>query len=320
MPSERTGLSKVPIYPWQVVLPSILTQNQETQSASAAGSASKPDSQMCEDCSKLLSSEVQEIDLKYVIHCTEDWSEDRELGEGGFGKIFKAVDQMARPSVGFAAKRLDCTGDNDQAFLKEITDADIKTLTAFTHPNIIRLLGYCKTENMAVFLYEYEPNGSLDTHLVQDDLASKLSWQGRAKVVNGLLSAIKHLHTYDPRGPCYHRDVKPGNIILTEMGDAKLVDCGLAEMVTIAATRTGKTLSLGSTGLASLGTPGFVCAEYENTGEFNEKSEVYSIGITTLQTLGTLNSNDTAKKSWTRGCARREAGAIIISFERSYSH
>ena len=273
---------------------------------------------MREDRSKLLSSEVHEIDLKYVIHCTEDWSEDRELGEGGFGKIFKAVDQMARPSVGFAAKRLDCSGDNDQAFLKEITDADIKTLTAFTHPNIIRLLGYCKTENMAVLLHEYEPLGSLDAHLVQDDLASKLSWQGRAKVVNGLLSAIKHLHTYDPRGPCYHRDVKPGNIVLTEKGDAKLIDCGLAEMVTIAATRTGKTLSLGSTGLASLGTPGFVCPEYESTGEFNEKSEVYSIGITTLQRLGTLDSHEMAKKQWTCGCTMYGVGVKFLG--PSHSH
>ena len=217
-----------------------------------------------------------------MAQCTADWAEDRKLGGGGggYGKVYKAADRSVSPAIEFAATRLVCQNEEERKMLNKMTDVEIKKLTAFTHPNIIRLLGYCRTEDMMVLLHEYEQLGTVHKHLLRDDLAGKLSWQDRARIVKGLLSAIKHLHTYDPAGPCYHRDVKPGNLVLTESGDAKLFDCGLAQMV-------GGPWLTGDGALGPPGTPGFMCPKYQRTGVFNEKSEVYSIGITILQMLGT---------------------------------
>ena len=243
------------------------------------------------DCSKLLSSKVHEITLEYVRRCTEHWAEHRAFGEGSFLKRYKAVDKRLNPPVEFAANRLKCGRQEDQERLNKMTDAEIKKLTAFTHPNIMRLLGYCRTSEMTVLLYEHEQRGSVHKHLLQDDLASKLSWQDRARIVKGLLSAIQHLHTSNPAGPCYHRDVRPGNIVLTESGDAKLIHCGFAQIVQMT-TAAADMMTVSEQGMAMahsgfLRSLGFMSPRYVRTGKFTEKSEVYSIGVTILQTLGT---------------------------------
>ena len=231
--------------------------------------------------------EDKEVHLDYVLRCTKNWAADRLLGEGGYGKVYRATDSLGTKSQEFAAKRLECKSDEEREALKKVTDAEIKTFFSFRHPNIVKLLGFCKTADMAVLLYEYEPAGSVDRHLEDSELAAKLSWPCRSKIVKGLLAAIHHLHTYDPSGPCYHRDVKPGNMVLTASVDLKLIDCGLARLATPTQSGSNKTLFFkSSTGSGAPGTPGFKCPKYERTGVFNEKSEMYSVGVTILQTLG----------------------------------
>ncbi|CAJ1397882.1 unnamed protein product [Effrenium voratum] len=228
---------------------------------------------------KLLQKEVDAVDLDYLQRCTENFAEHRLLGEGGYGKVYKAVDKDEH--LEFAAKCLVCENEEERQMMNRMTQAEITTLTAFTHPNIIRLLGYCKTEDTAVLLYEYQPGGSVETHLDEKERAEDLTWTLRANIVKGLVDAIHHLHRHDPAGPCYHRDVKPGNIVLTADGDPKLIDCGLARLAQ-ADVPGSKTRFCRDTG-GSLGTPGFKCSKFERTGKFEEKSEVYSIGITILQ-------------------------------------
>ena len=231
---------------------------------------------------------MEEFDLDYVLRCTENWAADRLLGEGGYGKVYRATDSLGTKSQEFAAKRLECKSDEEREALDKMTNAEIKMFFSFSHPNIVKLLGYCKTGSMTVLLYQHEAIGSLDKHLEDSKLARTLSWHLRAKIVKGLLAAIHHLHTH-PSGPCYHRDVKPGNIVLTASGDpklvdsCKLVDCGLARLAPNMKSRK-KTAATTDSGAA--GTPGFKCPKYARSGCFDEKSEAYSVGVTILQTLG----------------------------------
>ena len=232
---------------------------------------------------KLESDDVEEFDLEYVLRCTENWAADRLLGEGGYGKVFRATDSLGIKSQDFAAKRLECKSEEEREALDKMTNAEIKTFFSFSHPNIVKLLGYCKTGSMTVLLYQHEAIGSLDKHLEDSKLARTLSWHLRAKIVKGLLAAIHHLHTHDPSGPCYHRDVKPGNMVLTASGDPKLVDCGLARL---APNMKSRKKTAATTDSSAAGTAGFICPKYERTGVFNEKSEMYSVGVTILQMLG----------------------------------
>ncbi|CAK9078155.1 unnamed protein product [Durusdinium trenchii] len=185
----------------------------------------------------------------------------------------------------FAAKRLECQDAQQREQLERMTAAEIRVLTTFAHPNIIALLGHCSHRDGAILVYEFQPEGSLDQHLIKDEKARQLTWGRRSSIVSGLLAAVSYLHHHNPEGPCYHRDIKPGNIMLTASLSPKLGDCGLSRF--LPRDRPGQsrmTMQL-TQGAGPAGTPGFMCKRYVETGKFNDKSEVYSIGITILQII-----------------------------------
>ena len=112
--------------------------------------------------------------------------------------------------------------------------------------------------------------------------------------------ALHYLHRGGGGARCFHRDVKSANIVLTATLAPKLIDCGLAMYLPdgqpdgsagrgagaaassspAAAERT----TFAATG-GVLGTPGYMCPKYARTGNFGEKSEVYSFGMVLLELL-----------------------------------
>mmetsp|Transcript_19781 Transcript_19781/g.68639 ORF Transcript_19781/g.68639 Transcript_19781/m.68639 type:complete len:922 (-) Transcript_19781:120-2885(-) len=231
------------------------------------------------------------VAFDYIARCTSNFAAERAIGHGAYGTVFWAVDKFQGPdgagtTLEFAAKKLECADPQDRAALDRMTEAEIQTLTRFTHPHIIRLLGFCRSESATILLYEYEPLGSLDKHLADIDKATRLGWSCRSRIISGLVTAVSYLHLHDPRGPCYHRDVKPGNIVLTPVFSPKLIDCGLSRFLPQdrPAQESKRTLR-GTTGVGGVGTPGFMCSRYVSSNAFDEKSEIYAIGVTILQVI-----------------------------------
>mmetsp|Transcript_135524 Transcript_135524/g.432570 ORF Transcript_135524/g.432570 Transcript_135524/m.432570 type:complete len:911 (-) Transcript_135524:268-3000(-) len=231
------------------------------------------------------------VAFDYIARCTSNFAAERAIGHGAYGTVFWAVDKFQGPdgagtTLEFAAKKLECADPQDRAALDRMTEAEIQTLTRFTHPHIIRLLGFCRSESATILLYEYEPLGSLDKHLADIDKATRLGWSCRSRIISGLVTAVSYLHLHDPQGPCYHRDVKPGNIVLTAAFSPKLIDCGLSRFLPQdrPAQESKRTLR-GTTGLGAVGTPGFMCSRYVSSNAFDEKSEIYAIGVTILQII-----------------------------------
>ncbi|CAJ1365999.1 unnamed protein product, partial [Effrenium voratum] len=223
-----------------------------------------------------------DIAFEYIRACTDHFSADRVLGFGSYGRVYHGTDTAAQPPIEFAAKRLECEEPERRQMLERMTEAEIKVLTAFAHPNIIELLGHCMHPDGAILVYEFLPEGSLDQHLSSQDKAVRLTWGRRSTIVVGLVAAVSYLHNHNPQGPCYHRDIKPGNIMLTASLSPKLSDCGLSR--NLPTDRPGRArMTMQVTGAAIEGTPGFMCKRYIDTGNFNAKSEVYSIGVTILQ-------------------------------------
>mmetsp|Transcript_8599 Transcript_8599/g.20423 ORF Transcript_8599/g.20423 Transcript_8599/m.20423 type:complete len:974 (-) Transcript_8599:50-2971(-) len=233
------------------------------------------------------------IDYDYIARCTDNFSAEQILGAGAYGTVYHGVDIASESFVEFAAKRLECEDPQQREGLERMTEAEIRVLTAFAHPNIIALHGYCLHPDGAILVYEFLPEGSLDQHLGADEKAVRLTWGRRSSIVAGLLAAVSYLHHHDPAGPCYHRDIKPANIMLTASLSPKLGDCGLSRF--LPEDRPGQsrmTMQMTAQG-GFRGTPGFMCPRYVDTGSFNDKSEVYSIGVTILQIL-TAQQNFTA--------------------------
>ncbi|KAF2320607.1 hypothetical protein GH714_028981 [Hevea brasiliensis] len=137
--------------------------------------------------------------------------------------------------------------------------------------------GYLSNLSVAVkrgeflLIYEFMPNGSLDSHLFKSE--NMLSWTVRYKIAIGLASALLYLH--EEWEQCVvHRDIKSSNVTLDSNFNTKLGDFGLARLM-------DNELCLNTTGLA--GTIGYMAPEYISSGKASKGSDVFSFGVVALE-------------------------------------
>jgi eukaryotic-like serine/threonine-protein kinase len=142
----------------------------------------------------------------------------RVLGQGGFGRVYLAHDPdldrdvaIKMPIPGGAAKFLDI-----EAYLKEA-----QILARLAHPNIVPVYDVGRTEDGLFYIVsKYMDGGDLATRLRRDRPAFSES----ARLLAALCDALHYTHTQD----LFHRDIKPGNILLDAAGAPSLADFGLA--------------------------------------------------------------------------------------------
>ena len=227
------------------------------------------------------------------------FSPDQKIGGGAFGDVYHVVCKgLPRLAVKRLHEhvRLQGTDEDRQAALRCFS-REIKVLGAFHHPNIIKLLGFTGFGDQAAVLagrvelclvYELAPRGGLDDNLRSDGKAAELTWKIRIRVAAGIAKALAYLHSHDPNGPVFHRDVKSANCALLADLTPKLIDCGLAKYVP---TVPGVGTVMTATGMR-MGTPGYQCPTYVVTGTYDPRSEIFSLGIVFLELLvGKLQSN-----------------------------
>ncbi|CAA0387500.1 unnamed protein product [Arabidopsis thaliana] len=99
---------------------------------------------------------------KELLNATKDFKEKQLLGKGGFGM---------------------------SEFL-----AEISTIGRLRHPNLVRLLGYCRHKENLYLVYDFMPNGSLDKYLDRNENQERLTWEQRFKIIKDVASALLHLH------------------------------------------------------------------------------------------------------------------------------
>ncbi|CAI5512575.1 unnamed protein product, partial [Closterium sp. Naga37s-1] len=192
-----------------------------------------------------------------IRQVTEDFSETRRIGSGGYSDVYRAVDPMD-PTVLWAVKRAKVI-TND--FKREINEMASKH-----HPNLVRLLGFCvdmdvvneRTEQ--ILIYEYMLNGDLETW-VGPDAPRFLTLSQRFAILIGAAHGLEYLHSFG----IVHRDIKLANILLDRHMHAKVADFGLVRM--------GEGTSVGTTRI--LGTPGYVDPAYSRTRRATTATDVY---------------------------------------------
>ncbi|KAM0042473.1 putative protein kinase RLK-Pelle-RLCK-VIIa-2 family [Helianthus debilis subsp. tardiflorus] len=212
---------------------------------------------------------------------TKNFGQESFLGEGGYGRVFKGW----LDSVTLAPQK---TGDGIPVAIKKSSpnrcqglnewQAEVKFLGTFSHPNVIKLFGYCWEDKNFLLVYEYM-QGSLDTHLFSEG-TEPLSWVTRVKIAMGVAQGLAFLHTTENNVIC--RDVKSSNILLDKDFNAKLADFGLAKLGPL----NGE--SHVSTGIA--GTYGYMAPEYVATGRLYVKSDVYAFGVVMLEIITGLRA------------------------------
>lgn len=143
----------------------------------------------------------------------------------GSGEIFGKVHIISLPSSELiTVKKLVNSGNQSTKSLK----GEIKTLAKIRHKNIVKILGFCCTEDSIFLIYEHMPKGSLGDMIGRPNF--QMQWSVRLNIAIGVAQGLAYLHNdYSPH--LLHRNVKSTNILLDADFEPKLTDFALDKIV-----------------------------------------------------------------------------------------
>ncbi|XP_044473967.1 lectin-domain containing receptor kinase VI.3-like [Mangifera indica] len=197
---------------------------------------------------------------------TKGFRESELIGVGGFGSVYRGV----LPSNGNEVAVKKITHNSVQG-MREFA-AEIESLGRLRHKNLVNLQGWCKQKNDLLLVYEYIPNGSLDSLLFKPKNGFVLSWEQRFNIVKGVAAGLLYLHE-EWEKVVIHRDVKPSNVLIDAEMNARLGDFGLARLYDHG--EMSHTTNV-------VGTIGYIAPELTRTGKASASSDVYAYGILLL--------------------------------------
>uniref|UniRef100_A0A7N2L6E0 Protein kinase domain-containing protein n=1 Tax=Quercus lobata TaxID=97700 RepID=A0A7N2L6E0_QUELO len=121
-----------------------------------------------------------------IIHATNNFAEGGKPREGGFGGVYEGL--LSESNAEVAVKRVSKgSKQGKKEYISEVT-----IISHLRHKNLVQLIGWCHEQGELLLVYEYMPNGSLDTHLFGVEIM--LIWPMRYKIALGLASASLYLH------------------------------------------------------------------------------------------------------------------------------
>ncbi|XP_074285328.1 putative serine/threonine-protein kinase PBL17 [Silene latifolia] len=217
---------------------------------------------------------------------TKHFRPDLILGEGGFGVVYRGIiDDSVRPGYKFvevAIKQLNPNGfQGDREWL-----AEVRYLGQLSHPNLVRLVGYCCEDEHRLLVYEYMSSGCLEKHLFRR-ISCTLTWLRRIKISLDAAKGLAFLHGLERQ--VIYRDFKTSNILLDSNFNAKLSDFGLA--------KEGPMGDQTHVSTRVMGTYGYAAPEYVMTGHLTARSDVYGFGVVLLEMLIGRRALDQARPS-----------------------
>ncbi|KAK2966755.1 hypothetical protein RJ640_003068 [Escallonia rubra] len=242
--------------------------------------------------SELLSGQIVTLNPKMFTfsdlrRATNNFRPDVVLGKGGSGIVFKGwIDERtytpSKVGVGMAiaVKKLDINGSlrPKEAQLK------VKFLGKLSHPNLVKILGYCLEDDDFLLVYEHVQKRSLECHLFEKD-AESIPWVKRMKIAIGAARGLNYLHKTKEQAT--YRSFKASDILLDGDFNAKLSDYGLTKLGQMNEESIISTLMPGDSAYIDFPQKdvGYIDPEYMTTGNLTVKSDVYGFGAVLLEIL-----------------------------------
>ncbi|XP_044335338.1 protein QUIRKY [Triticum aestivum] len=220
-------------------------------------------------------AEPKALPLSLLEDMTDHFSDDLEIGRGGFAVVYKG--KLGDKEV--AVKRLSEAYMHEKEF-----DREIQCLVRAKHKNVVRFLGYCddRQRNMErcdekflmadihqrLFCFEYMPKGSLDKYI-----NTHHEWETCYKIIKGICEGLQYLHD----NSIIHLDLKPANILLDDDMVPKITDFGLSRCLDENQSQVfTKTIS---------GTMGYLAPERYGGSGIKPSGDLYSLGIIIMEIL-----------------------------------
>lgn len=186
-----------------------------------------------------------------------------ELGRGGMGAVFKAMDRELKEPV---ALKVLLGGTAMNAAERESMKSEIRLARRITHPNILRTHDFGEFDGIPFITMEYVRGMTLK-FLVQQ--SGRLPDSAALRIARQVCSGLQAAHEQG----VLHRDIKPENVILEPTGNAKLMDFGIAQVV----------VNGSSAQVNVAGTPRYAAPEQMLGRPLDARADIYSLGVLMYQ-------------------------------------
>ncbi|KAJ6869555.1 hypothetical protein NC651_034326 [Populus alba x Populus x berolinensis] len=212
----------------------------------------------------------QELRYEEIIEATEEFDSKYCIGTGGYGVVYKVV--LPSEQV-LAVKKFHQTPEVEMSSLKAFR-SEIDVLMGIRHRNIVKLYGFCSHAKHSFLVYEFVERGSLRKVLNDEEQAGKMDWDKRMNLIKGVANALSYMH-HDCSPPIIHRDISSNNVLLDSEYEARVSDFGTARLL----------MPDSSNWTSFAGTFGYTAPELAYTMKVDEKCDVYSFGVLTLEVM-----------------------------------
>ncbi len=191
-----------------------------------------------------------------------------ELGRGAMGIVYEGFDPFIERTVAIKSIQKSMIDTPEAEEILSRFRREAKAAGRLTHPNIVSVYEYGEDGEMAFIAMEFIVGTELKVYF---DQVTRFEINDSVKIMTQILEALEYSHS---RG-VIHRDIKPSNILITQDGQVKIADFGIARIESSDLTQVGTVL----------GTPSYMSPEQFMGLTADRRSDIYSAGVILYQFL-----------------------------------
>ncbi|MDQ1082349.1 MULTISPECIES: Stk1 family PASTA domain-containing Ser/Thr kinase [Microbacterium] len=201
---------------------------------------------------------------------------DDLIGRGGMASVYRGYDETLGRTVAIKILKSDLAGD---AAFRTRFRLEAQAASRMAHPTIVRVFDAGEDAEVGVDGVEH-PVPYIVMELVQGRLLKDVISQGNVptddalRYVDGILEALEYSH----RAGVVHRDIKPGNVMITDSGRVKVMDFGIARAVSDSSSTVAETTAI-------VGTAAYFSPEQAKGESVDARADLYSTGVVLYELL-----------------------------------